>query len=99
MVGVPVLRKRRWPRWWLGKAGQVAVAYYGKSELPGAPFPDKCYEWPDQLPSIQDETWEYVHYRDVSIAVRAPPVFWSACYKTIRPYRLVMVCIPSSNRR
>ena len=94
MVGAPGVKEAALPKVVAGKAGQVAVAYYGSQNSPGAPFPDKCTNGPTSCPAYKSETWN-MYITETFDAVRAQPVFWSAAIND-PAVPASYGCIPSS---
>jgi len=62
------------PRVVAGKAGQVAVAYYGSLNSPGAPFPANCTNGPISCPEWQHVT-RNMYITETFDALEAQPVF------------------------
>ena len=77
MVGAPGVKEAALPRVVAGKAGQVAVAYYGSLNSPGAPFPANCTNGPISCPEWQHVT-RNMYITETFDALEAQPVFWSA---------------------
>jgi hypothetical protein len=78
MIGAPGLNEAALPRLMAGVEGQVAVAYYGSHNSPGAPFPPPC---PGSnvtaCPAYKDETWN-LYITETFNALDPKPLFWSA---------------------
>jgi hypothetical protein len=78
MIGAPGVNEAAIPKLVAGKRGQVAVAYYGSKNSPGAPFPPTCPgRLPGDCPGYENETWS-TYVTETFNALKAQPLFWSA---------------------
>jgi hypothetical protein len=94
MVGAPGVNEAALPRLVAGKRGQVAVAYYGSKNSPGAPFPPNCEGLPNSCPAYKNETWD-TYITETFNALGKRPLFWSASIND--PAHPTMYgCTPSS---
>jgi hypothetical protein len=78
MVGAPGVNEAALPRLVAGAAGQVAIAYYGSKNSPGAPFPPPCPTGiATSCPAWQNVTWN-MYITETFNAFGNNPLFWSA---------------------
>jgi hypothetical protein len=82
MIGAPGVKEAALPRLVAGETGQVAVAYYGSKNSPGAPFPPPCPTGiATSCPDWQKVTWN-LYITETFNALDNSPLFWSAPINT-----------------
>jgi hypothetical protein len=77
MIGAPEVNEAAIPRLVAGKQGQVAVAYYGSENSPGAPFPPTCPGNATNCPGYENEVWN-TYITESFNALASQPLLWSA---------------------
>jgi hypothetical protein len=78
MIGAPGVNEAALPRLVTGARGQVAVAYFGSTNSPGAPFPPPCTNSvATDCPAWQNVTWN-TYITETFNALDRQPLFWSA---------------------
>jgi hypothetical protein len=91
MIAAPGVNEAALPVLVAGKAGQVAVTYYGSKNSPGVPFPALCLTGSSgnppsvystetastNCPAYKDETWS-TYITESFNASAQQPLFWSA---------------------
>jgi hypothetical protein len=77
-IGAPGVNEAAIPRLVTGVRGQVAVAYFGSTNSPGAPFPPPCTDSvATSCPAWQNVTWN-TYITETFNALHQQPLFWSA---------------------
>ena len=85
MIASPGINEAALPQLVAGKRGHVAIAYYGSTNSPGAPFPPTCVGQPPvtasplstSCPAYQAETWN-TYITETWNGLDDSPLFWSA---------------------
>jgi hypothetical protein len=78
MIGAPGVNEAALPRLVTGARGQVAVAYFGSTNSPGAAFPPPCTDSvATGCPVWQNVTWN-TYITETFNALHRQPLFWSA---------------------
>ena len=78
MIGAPGVKEAALPRLVSGARGQVAVAYFGSTNSPGAPFPPPCADSvATDCPAWANVTWN-TYITETFNALAKQPLFWSA---------------------